>query len=306
MKYVLFLFGLVSYLGLSQHAISFEDDSDVGYSDFFIDTISNPDNIWQIGPPQKTFFNEAASMPNVIVTDTLNSYPINDTSSFIIKHQAFQGFTGWGASLEFNVSVQTDSLNDYGKIEFSPDNGESWVLISDDTLTYFSPSSGEMENWPFYGFSVPALTGKSSWTNFTIYLGGVEEIFDIAYYDDTVQFRFTFISDGVGESLDGLMYDDIIIWDPLLSDIDELSTSAIELYPNPVNSTLFIREVPTQDFPITVNLYNQLGQKLSDQHFEQQGGELELDCSSIPRGLYFYQILNEENDLLKAGKLEKF
>ncbi len=46
-----------------------------------IDT-SQQGNIWQIGRPQKILFNLAFSIPNAIVTDTLNTYPINDTSSF--------------------------------------------------------------------------------------------------------------------------------------------------------------------------------------------------------------------------------
>ena len=46
-----------------------------------IDTISNPDNIWQIGVPSKTIFDSAYSLTHAIVTDTLNAYPVNDTSS---------------------------------------------------------------------------------------------------------------------------------------------------------------------------------------------------------------------------------
>src|SRR5690606_28661361 len=41
-------------------------------------------SIWQIGPPQKSVFDSAATNPNVIVTDTINTYPINDTSSFTV------------------------------------------------------------------------------------------------------------------------------------------------------------------------------------------------------------------------------
>src|ERR1700747_2873685 len=57
------------------------------------DTISNPLNIWQIGSPHKPVFASAYTNPNVIVTDTANHYPVNDTSSFIISHTAGLGFT---------------------------------------------------------------------------------------------------------------------------------------------------------------------------------------------------------------------
>ena len=33
-------------------------------------------NVWQIGQPQKTVFNQAYSLPNALMTDTINSYPI--------------------------------------------------------------------------------------------------------------------------------------------------------------------------------------------------------------------------------------
>lgn len=57
-----------------------------------IDIAQNPDNIWQIGSPHKQVFNLGYSSDNAIVTDTLNSYPMNDTSSFIRYHIADLGY----------------------------------------------------------------------------------------------------------------------------------------------------------------------------------------------------------------------
>ncbi|MFI5135825.1 MAG: hypothetical protein ACHQD9_08235 [Chitinophagales bacterium] len=48
-----------------------------------IDTTAG--NIWEIGRPHKIFFDSAYSLPNAIVTDTLNPYPINNFSTFTIK-----------------------------------------------------------------------------------------------------------------------------------------------------------------------------------------------------------------------------
>ena len=42
-------------------------------------------NIWQIGKPQKIIFDSASTVPNAIVTDTINFYPINNISRFGIK-----------------------------------------------------------------------------------------------------------------------------------------------------------------------------------------------------------------------------
>jgi len=38
--------------------------------------------IWQIGPPQKAIFDSAYSLPNALVTDTLNTYPVNQECYF--------------------------------------------------------------------------------------------------------------------------------------------------------------------------------------------------------------------------------
>ena len=48
----------------------------------YLEIGNSANNIWQIGVPQKTFFNSSYSLPNAIVTDTLNNYPINNYSYF--------------------------------------------------------------------------------------------------------------------------------------------------------------------------------------------------------------------------------
>jgi hypothetical protein len=212
-----------------------------------IDTISNPTNIWQIGIPQKVTFNTPGDF--AIVTDTINSYPVNDTSIFILKHVACDGigmgpYTG-SSGISGMYEVDTDSLNDYGKIEFSPDNGNSWVLISDDTLTY------EGSPWPtqIYGTT---FTGSSNGESlFDIDLALSNEIFNIAI-GDTVLFRLTFISDGTAESRDGLMFDDIYIMDMWAWGIEEVDAQSMIVFPNPASTTIQIQNVhaPIQELKI--------------------------------------------------------
>ncbi|GAH19218.1 unnamed protein product, partial [marine sediment metagenome] len=94
-----------------------------------IDSITNPNNIWQIGKPQKPIFYSAHSSPNVIATDTVNPYPPNDTSAFIVSNNAAMGGFQFPhtALLAVYYKVNSDSLKDYGLIEFSPDNGSTWI-----------------------------------------------------------------------------------------------------------------------------------------------------------------------------------
>src|SRR5688572_3750756 len=42
-------------------------------------------NIWQVGKPQKKLFTRAATVPKALVTDTVKSYPNNNTSRASFK-----------------------------------------------------------------------------------------------------------------------------------------------------------------------------------------------------------------------------
>ncbi len=98
--------------------ISFDDTSTFTY--IKIDTAYH-NNIWQVGKPDKVLFNSAHTVPNAIVTDTINPYPTNNNSSFIFRATQTVGSTNF--LLQFYFKINTDSLNDYGTIEASPDNG---------------------------------------------------------------------------------------------------------------------------------------------------------------------------------------
>ncbi len=83
MKKHLLLLAMSSLPGLSMGQLDFFDytitfDDTLEIKNLYIDTVSNPNNIWQVGIPQKTIFTDAYSAPNVIVTDTANPYPVND------------------------------------------------------------------------------------------------------------------------------------------------------------------------------------------------------------------------------------
>ena len=118
-----------------------------------IDTISNPNNSWQIGIPNKEFLSDAFSPMNVIITDTINPYPVNDTSAFTIWHVADEGFVEpHSADLQGYYKVNSDSLRDFGRIDFSPDNGNLWVDLINDTI--YPP--------PMWRSDIPVLTGTSN------------------------------------------------------------------------------------------------------------------------------------------------
>ncbi len=177
---------------------------------FNIDIASNPNNIWQIGPPQKTVLNNSYSFPNVIITDTVNTYPVNDTSSFTIESAAIQSSSSVNWSnfiLNFKYYVASDTLVDFGIIEFSPDNGTTWIDLIND------PSYSSYLEWVhnITGGIAPTLTGSSNgWMEASVDMRDLGVLLDIQP-GTTFIWRFSFISDGIENNQEGLMYDNISI-----------------------------------------------------------------------------------------------
>lgn len=275
----------------NNYTIDFETEYQI--ESLFIDTISNPDNIWQIGRPSKALFNSAYSVPNAIITDSADYYPTNDTSVFVISNTADLGlsFPSY-AVLNGYYKVQSDSLNDFGLIEFSPDNSNTWINLIEDTIY------GEFLDW----YLKPTLTGNSNgWKEFWVSLSEIGTVFNINY-GDTIKYRFTFISDEKLDSLEGLMFDDIKFVDVGLG-IKESGYNLIftKVYPNPASNSLIIEFDNPENKSYQLTIYDSLGRPilLIDDLSESQ---IVLDIQDYDPGLYYYILLNEENRMGSWGK----
>ena len=269
--------------------IDFEDLSTTQHY-LTIDSISNPDNSWQIGKPNKSFFTEAYSLPNAIVTDTVNSYPMNDSSSFIITHYANYGFVNaHTAVLNGRYRVDSDSLHDFGKIEFSSDNGISWIDLINDTI--YPP--------PIWGGEKPVLTGTGNWTFFSVELAHMGFEFELG---DTVFFRFTFISDEIDNHRDGLMFDDIAFGDAVegiehsrMNDFDS------KIFPNPSNQIITIEFENSNLYPVLLEVFDDTGRIILQKTGGQQG-YFEIDISTFRSSCYLYRIVDHSSNRASYGK----
>lgn len=195
-----------------------------------IDSISNPDNIWQIGAPQKNVLNSAQSFPNVIITDSVDTYPVNDTSRFTIESTAINpsnSINWFFCSLEFDYNVDSDSLSDFGLIEFSPDNGNTWIDLMNDPF-YLNHVTWIVDN---YGDSIPSLSGTSNgWSHVTLNWHSLAEYLAIQP-GTTFIWRFSFISDGTQNNRDGLMFDNISIEvSPPIKVVEENNNNKKEIF----------------------------------------------------------------------------
>ena len=232
-------------------------------------------NIWQIGSPQKINFNESISQNKVIVTDTLNSYPINDTSFFVLNHLSPAGSIMDFFSLSGRYYVASDTLVDFGKIEISFDLGNSWIDLLNNNL---GPST-----W----FPLPVLTGHSSGWQF--FQGYISIPTAIGYQAcDTIKLKFSFISDSIETNQDGLMFDDLNFIDVYIG-IEDLSSNQIKIYPNPSSNFIKINNLNLQNSIHGIELRDNLGHILNT--FDDKTDE--IDISNLEPG--FYSIVFKTN-----------
>lgn len=268
--------------------------------ELYIDNISNPGNVWQIGPPQKSIFTNAFSVPNSIVTDTLNFYPINDTSSFILKHVANFGFT-MPADVIFGGEyfVNSDTLTDYGTIEFSPNNGSTWIDLVDPAY-----ASSIYWNNPYIQ---PVFTGNSNgWKQYRASIQNLGPLFNIQN-NDTVLFRFTFISDGIQTNKDGLMFDSLFVWDVPPVGIENINSNDLKVcvYPNPSMTKINIEFDKSKSEVRTINFYNNTGRIVEEIIIPINENKITIDIDNFPDGIYLFSLINKDGYKIFSGKFIK-
>ncbi len=253
-------------------------------------------NRWQIGQPGKTLFNEARTGTKAIMTDTIASYPINDTSSFIyiIRNPYTQTcYTG----MSFWHKFDTDSLTDVGIIEASYDGGKSWLIAKDTNdvmplLSRFWWDADYHAASDTYTSHLATITGKSD--------GWIQSRFNwnwwipvksdtIMYPLDSLMIRFTFISDGIDNGREGWLIDDILTSSAIpeiCSGLDDHSAQkALTISPNPFKTSATI----TAGFDtsnVTFTLYNSTGKQLRViETVSDQNPIIQRD--KLPAGVYY-------------------
>jgi hypothetical protein len=269
--------------------LDFENNNFCYQDTLMIDYVSNPNNIWQIGKPVKTLFDSAYSMPNAIVTKLDSVYPVNDTSSFIIIHFADFALRDFGTMwINLQYQINSDTLKDYGTIEFSPDNGLTWINALTDT-TYF------LHWWN----PKPVLSGNSDgWQNFEIWFKDPNHHFNIQW-GDTVLWKFSFISDSVQSNKDGWMLDNIYVND-WYEGISEFQQNIISISPNPFSQSTQIT-LNQSYHSIALAVYDSQGKQVAQQQYADCD-KIQFNRNQLSNGLYFLK-LTLDDKALETGKI---
>lgn len=269
-------------------------------------------NLWQIGEPQKTFFNSAFAGTKAILTDTVNYYPANDTSAFIyiIRNPYTQTCE---TCMEFWHKYDMDTAGDAGIIDASYDGGNSWLLLKD---TFNFPGwSPAFFMWQYDYYLSTGLTTPHQLITSGTSDGWIKSLIcwnwwipvktdTIIANPDSLMIRFTFISDSVIKNKEGWMIDEIVIYSAGWSNcsgIEENSNKEpVSVFPNPFSSQTTLQTTTLLNHA-TLKVYNTFGQ-LVTQLNNLSGQTITLYRDNLPAGLY-YILLTENNRTIASEKL---
>jgi len=286
-KIIVGLIGLISpLLGYSQTYSQYFDGADTSaFNSILIDIDSDTSNVWQIGPPQKIIFDSAATQPNVIVTDTINYYPINNTSSFSFGIDP-SGF-GWGIlALQWKQKLNFDSGFDGGIIEFSTDTGNSWQNVFNNPYVYnfygFDLANQDTLTTGDYAFSGTDSTWKDIWL-----------CFDISWliFSDSLIFRYTLKSDSIDNNKEGWMIDNLLAHITIIHTVNEVEQEEyLKVYPNLTSGAVNIQARKIDEFHIIekMELINVEGKIVAE--FGISPTKFSIDIGNQPNGIYFLKI----------------
>jgi hypothetical protein len=232
--------------------------------------VPGSNNIWQVCVPQKTVFNSAFSPTHAILTDSTGPYPVNNTSSFILKAVRIQ----WSESsymIGGMYKFDSDTLKDSGRIEISLDHGATWLNILSDTATFFLQ----------WFTPKPVFTGRiHSWRAFNAIIWNSFSI-------DTMYYRFTFFSDNIQTNQEGWMLDDIQVTAHIEGIQDIGSQDEINIYPNPASDRITI-SAKTYTGEMDVSVYDILGKPALEKTIKNKA---DIDISGLSKGIYMVKVI---------------
>lgn len=275
------------------HPVHFDDTT--GMNMITLDTTSG--NIWQIGPPSKTLFNQALSPPYALMTDTANTYGQGVESWFEINLGHWWG----GVWLSFMHKYDTDTLADGGYITISWDNGLTWRNILHDSLIgIVSPFTSQF-GWDPTPFNKniysandslcnhqPGFSGSSNgWVHTVLAWHYIPVKYSIY---DTMILRFNFVSDSLNNNREGWMIDNLNVYAiELMGGMSENNThSRVSVFPNPMNQSATLQLDQTCR-NVRIEVYSSEGRWLESRNFSNTR-QIEFEKQTLTTGLYFLRV----------------
>ena len=257
-----------------------------------IDYEANKDSVWQIGPPQKVLFDTASTTPNVLITDTINPYPINSRSWFELDFpQTFDEElynSGGILAIHWLQKLDLDSAKDGGLLELSMDSGATWENSFDSPYTY-NFYGWNSQNVGTIGLDTMAFTGTDTiwrdvWLCFEMWFLSNLEM-------GHLRIRYMLHSDTIETDQEGWMIDNMmahITWVHTIGEQEQ--ANYLNVYPNPTDGRVHIqaRKIKAYHIVERLEVFNSQGQIVRS--FENVPTKFFVDLDDQPNGTYFVKV----------------
>lgn len=259
-------------------------DPEAWTSSLIINVEEDTSNVWQVGAPQKVYFNTASTSPNALITDTVNYYPINNTSRFSFSVKPWDNYGIM--AIRWVQKLDIDSAGDGGTIEFSVDGGMSWENVFNSPMVYnfygFNPENVDTLSDGMIAFSGTDTAWKDIWL-----------CFDLSWASlmDSISLRYTFVSDSISGEREGWMIDNMLAHYTYVHTIKNAKKpSYFNVYPNPAYDVIHIETEKMAAFHILeeVTLLDLTGRRHAKWH--NVPTRFFIDVSKYQDGAYFLKL----------------
>ena len=234
-------------------------------------------SLWQQGNANKSVFQ---TVQPVLITDTINAYPINAAESFELHWPVYQ-HSFFNFILTFEHSMDTPHYQDGGRIEISYDYGQTWLSVEEDANSNIAVNTQN-----FYQTTDTLFDGDQGFSGqFSNLISSIQWVWILPLKDmptDTMYYRFRFLSDSTSEIKDGWMLHHIWFSYAELDGglTEQFATKKwFEVAPNPTNGQVSIATVLPS---FTVSVSDQTGQELL-----RVENEKTLNLSGFQKGVYW-------------------
>ena len=263
--------------GWGLKTINFENTEHLDTSLFKLDNAS----CWTIGKPNKSILDSAFSLPNAIITDTVNPYSVNCNSSFIIKLSSDFCYT-----MSFKLKYDTEYCMDGLIIEMTVDTGETWINLCDN-YTYYEHETSFPGHW--HDLDMPINDTCTLFNGEVGISGSGSQLINMnfGWYPvlrslwEPWRIRFRFISDSNDTFQDGFLIDEIKIDQyNCTGGIVENQFQDFVVFPNPASDLLYLNSnVIMKD----IRIINSVGETV----LVAENNISPINIYALPAGFYF-------------------
>lgn len=269
----------------------------------FISIDTSISNLWQIGRPQKNYFDTAYVGTKSLLTDTINTYSVGDSSVFETDMNDYNKL-GYGALyvLEFTHKIDSDTLMDGGIVEIFYDYGVGWQNIVDSSEYW----GNYYYNYNIYQDSDTLFNGKRGFSGREDWVtsGVIFDTYSDCCNGDFLKFRFTFISDSIDNPKDGWMIDNIKINKYLWSwSVPEhyKSENILKIYPNPAETNVVVELEDYDNSIYDVHLFDSMGKEVRSLT-GLSGDKVNIERNELKNGLY-HVFIQQNGVSIGMGKI---